>query len=168
MTLKELSELPQDAFTRQLDAIFEHSPWIPQRAWQARPFADLPALHRAMMDVVLQASPEEQRALICAHPELAGREADAGMLTQASAGEQRGAGLDQCSAEELQRLRTLNARYRARFGFPFVIAVKGRDRGQILAAMEARLNHDPATEHAACLEQIGQIALFRLQALLNA
>lgn len=166
MTPKELSTLSQDAFTRQLEAVFEHSPWVPRRAWRARPFADLPALHQAMMAVVLEASPAEQLSLIRAHPELAGREARAGTLTQASTGEQRGAGLDQCSAAELLQLRTLNRRYRERFGFPFVIAVKGRDRHQIMAAMAARLNHDPQVEQATCLEQIGQIALFRLQAML--
>ena len=167
MTLNELSALPQAEFTQALGAIFEHSPWIAERAWTARPFDTIDALHRAMVDVVQQADPARQLALITAHPELAGREAAAGTLTQASTSEQRGAGLDQCSPGELVRLRGLNAAYRERFGFPFVIAVKGRSRYEIMDAIEARLENDRDTEFAACLDQIGQIARFRLDALLK-
>ncbi len=164
MTLPELSALSQADFSQELGAIFEHSPWIPERAWTARPFADVDALHHAMVRVVQQADPAEQLALIAAHPELAGKEAAAGTLTDASTGEQRGAGLDQCSADELRRLRSLNASYRERFGFPFVIAVKGRNRYQIMDAIEERLHNDQATEFATCLDQISQIARFRLDA----
>lgn len=167
MTLNELSELSQAEFTQALDAIFEHSPWIPERAWAARPFASIDALHRAMVDVVQQAAPAEQLALIVAHPELAGREAAAGTLTNASANEQRGAGLDQCTAEELIHLRTLNAAYRERFGFPFVIAVKGRSRQQIMELIAERIQNDRSTEFAVCLDQIAQIARFRLEAKLK-
>ncbi len=166
--LAALSALPQADFVSRLADIFEHSPWIPERAWPARPFASIDALHAAMLAVLEAASDEEKLGLICAHPELAGKEASAGTLTVASTGEQRGAGLDQCSADELQRLRGLNAAYRARFGFPFVIAVKGLSRYQIMDAVEARLAHDRDTEFAACLTQIGRIARFRLDALLGA
>ena len=166
--LAALSALPQADFVSRLADIFEHSPWIPERAWPARPFASIDALHAAMLAVLEAASDEEKLGLICAHPELAGKEASAGTLTVASTGEQRGAGLDQCSAAELQRLRGLNAAYRARFGFPFVIAVKGLSRYQIMDAVEARLAHDRDTEFAACLTQIGRIARFRLDALLGA
>ncbi|HEX7388043.1 MAG TPA: 2-oxo-4-hydroxy-4-carboxy-5-ureidoimidazoline decarboxylase [Castellaniella sp.] len=164
MTLTELSELPQAEFAQALATIFEHSPWIPERAWAARPFTSVQALHNAMVNVVQQASHAEQLALITAHPELAGREAAAGTLTQASTREQRGAGLNECSPEELQRLRNLNAAYRARFGFPFVIAVKGRSRYQIMEAIEERLHNDEQAELATCLDQIGQITRFRLDA----
>lgn len=166
--LATLSALPQAEFTTRLADIFEHSPWIPERAWAQRPFASVDALHAALLVVLAEADPAEQLALICAHPELAGKEAAAGTLTQASTGEQRGAGLDQCSAAELARLRSLNARYRERFGFPFVIAVKGLSRYQIMDAVEARLTHDRATEFETCLAQIGRIARFRLDALLGA
>ena len=166
--LAALSALPQADFVSRLADIFEHSPWIPERAWPARPCASIDALHAAMLAVLEAASDEEKLGLICAHPELAGKEASAGTLTVASTGEQRGAGLDQCSADELQRLRGLNAAYRARFGFPFVIAVKGLSRYQIMDAVEARLAHDRDTEFAACLTQIGRIARFRLDALLGA
>lgn len=164
MTLNELSSLSQDQFAQELGEIFEHSPWIPQRAWQARPFADVDALHKAMVQVVLEADQAEQLALIVAHPELAGKEAAEGTLTDASTSEQRGAGLDQCSPDELQRLRRLNAEYRERFGFPFVIAVKGRSRYEIMDAIENRLQNDREAEFATCLDQIGQIARFRLDA----
>ncbi|MBV6272739.1 2-oxo-4-hydroxy-4-carboxy-5-ureidoimidazoline decarboxylase [Alcaligenaceae bacterium CGII-47] len=164
MTLDELSALPQAEFTAALDGIFEHSAWIPERAWAARPFANIDMLHRAMTQVMRQADPAEQLALIKAHPELAGREAAAGTLTDASSSEQRGAGLDQCTPQELARLRNLNAAYYRRFGFPFVIAVKGRSRHQIMDIIDERLRHDHDTEFATCLDQIIQIARFRLEA----
>ncbi|WP_295008883.1 2-oxo-4-hydroxy-4-carboxy-5-ureidoimidazoline decarboxylase [uncultured Dechloromonas sp.] len=163
--LNTLSALPQADFVAKLADIFEHSPWIPERAWAARPFADVGQLHGAMLAVLDAASAEEQLGLICAHPELAGKEAAEGTLTDASTAEQRGAGLDQCSKEELQRLRDLNAAYRARFGFPFVIAVKGLSRYQIMDGVDARLRNDRDTEFKACLREIGKIARFRLDAL---
>ncbi|MFN3985437.1 MAG: 2-oxo-4-hydroxy-4-carboxy-5-ureidoimidazoline decarboxylase [Rhodocyclaceae bacterium] len=164
--LSALSALPRDTFTQRLGEVFEHSPWIAERAWAYRPFDSVDALHAAMVAVIGAASIEEQLALIRAHPELAGKEAAAGTLTQASSGEQRGAGLDQCSPAELQRLRGLNAAYRERFGFPFVIAVKGLSRYQIMDAVEARLAHDRKTELQECLAQIARIGRFRLDALL--
>lgn len=167
LTLAELLALSQHDFSARLGGIFEHSPWIPERAWAARPFASVDALHRAMVDVVASATQAERLALICAHPELAGKEAAKGTLTNASAQEQKGAGLDQCSAEELQRLRALNAAYRQRFGFPFVIAVKGLSRYDIMDALERRLHNEPAVERDACLHEIGNIARIRLDALLN-
>lgn len=165
--LAALSALPQAAFVARLGNIFEHSPWIAERAWAASPFASVDVLHGAMLKVLHGASAAEQLALIRAHPELAGTEAAAGTLTAASTGEQQGAGLDQCTAGELQRLRTLNAAYRARFDFPFVIAVKGLSRHQIIAAIETRLNNDAATEFRTCLDEIGKIARFRLDAVLG-
>lgn len=165
ISLPALSALPREAFTACLGEIFEHSPWIAERTWTARPFDDVDALHAAMVAVVEGASEAEQLALIRAHPELAGKEAATGTLTEASTGEQRSAGLDRCSAEELHRLHGLNSRYRERFGFPFVIAVKGLTRYQIMDAIEARLNNDRATEVRACLHEIARITRFRLDAL---
>ncbi len=163
--LAALSRLPQAEFVARLDGIFEHSPWIAERAWAQRPFDSVDALHGAMLGVLDAASEAEQLGLICAHPELAGKEAEAGTLTTASTGEQRGAGLDQCSREELLRLRQLNRDYRARFGFPFVVAVKGLTRYQIMDTVEARLGNDRATEFRTCLREIAKIARFRLDAL---
>src|SRR5690606_17375738 len=117
LTLADLSMLAQDDFTDRLADIFEHSPWIARGAWPARPFSDVAALHQAMLDVLADASEQAKLDLILAHPELAGKEAAGGTLTRSSTSEQKGAGLDQCSAAELQRLRALNAAYRERFGF---------------------------------------------------
>lgn len=166
--LKQLSELDQTGFTRQLADIFEHSPWVAERAWVHRPFQSLEALHQCMVDVVKQASRAEQHDLIMAHPELAGKEARSDGLTPSSTQEQHGAGLDQCSPDELQRLRTLNTRYRQTFGFPFIIAVKGLDRYQIMDAIGVRLSHTPDTEFQTCLNEIAKIARFRLHARLSA
>lgn len=163
--LAALSRLPQTEFVARLEGMFEHSPWIAERAWAQRPFDSVDALHGAMLGVLDAASETEQLGLICAHPELAGKEAEAGTLTTASTGEQRGAGLDQCSKGELQRLRQLNRDYRERFGFPFVVAVKGLTRYQIMDTVEARLSNDRATEFRTCLREIGKIARFRLEAL---
>lgn len=164
--METLSALPREAFVARLEGVFEHSPWIAARAWARRPFASVDALHQAMLDVLDRAGAEEQLALICAHPELAGKEAAAGTLTSASTNEQRGAGLDQCSPDELARLRRLNAAYRERFGFPFVIAVKGLSRYQIMDAAEARLANAREVEFGTCLREIGKIARFRLDVLL--
>jgi len=161
----ELSSLDADAFVTALDGIFEHSPWVARRAHAHGPFADLPALQTALLDAMWAAEPQEQLALLCAHPELAGKAAVAGELTAESREEQRGAGLDRCTPEEFARLQTLNARYRERFGFPFIIAVRGLGRADILAALEARVEHDHATELRTALEQVGRIASLRLQAL---
>lgn len=165
--LAALSDLSQDDFVARLGDIFEHSPWVAERAWSSRPFRSLDELHAAMVTTVDAASEVEQLALICAHPELAGKEAADGTLTRASTGEQKGAGLDQCSAEELARLRKLNVDYRERFGFPFVIAVKGLSRYQIMDTVEERLKNDKATEFRACLREIAKIGRFRLEALLD-
>lgn len=167
LTLDALSSLSQEAFVERLGNIFEHSPWIARDAWLARPFSSVDALHAAMMRVVDQATDSQRLALISAHPELAGKEAASGNLTTASTDEQRGAGLDQCSAQELHRLRQLNATYRERFGFPFVVAVKGLSRYQIMDAIESRLRNDRDTELATCLREIGKIARFRLDSLLG-
>jgi len=166
--LRQLSTLDQVAFTAQLADIFEHSPWVAERAWSQGPFTTLEALHSAMVNVVEEAARDEQDALIRAHPELAGKQAREGTLTNASTQEQRGAGLDACSAGELARLNTLNAQYREKFGFPFIIAVKGLDRHQIMAAIQARLANTPEHERRTCLQEIAKIARFRLEAQFGA
>lgn len=166
-SLALLSQVDCDSFTARLGDIFEHSPWVAAAAWAKRPFSSIDALHQAMVDAVFAASHDQQLALIQAHPELAGKEAASGTLTHASTAEQRGAGLDQCSSEELARLRALNAAYSAHFGFPFVIAVKGLSRNQIMDAISARLENDAATEFQTSLQEIAKIGRFRLDALLG-
>lgn len=167
-TVAQLSEQSQEQFVSTLDGIFEHSPWVAERAWAKRPFASVDALFHAMFQAVEQASHQEQLDLICAHPELAGKEAAAGTLTKESTGEQKGAGLDQCTPDELERLRQLNASYREKFGFPFVIAVKGLTRHEIMDKVDARLNNSTEDEFRTCLQEIGKIARFRLDAQFDA
>lgn len=151
-----------EAFVAALGGVFERSPWVAERASAKRPFAGAAALHSAMVEVVRAARPEEQLALLRAHPELAGKEAGAGTLTSDSAAEQKGAGLVNLSAEEKQRIARLNAEYRARFGFPFIIAVRNHTKAGIFAALERRLRNDAAAELAACLGEVYEIARFRL------
>ncbi len=166
-TLAALSAAPKAEFVRALGGIFEHTPWIAERAYERRPFANVDALHRAMLAALAAAPREAKLALICAHPELAGKEAAAGTMTADSIGEQASAGLDRCSADELARLRAGNAAYREKFGFPFVMAVKGRSRQEILAALSERIGNTRDAEFARCLDEIGKIARLRLDALLG-
>jgi len=164
LTLAELNTMPAADFTARLGAIFEHSPWVAERAVARRPFGTLEELHAAMADVVRSASEDEQLRLIRAHPELAGKAAVRGELTDESTREQKGAGLDQCNVEEFERMQDLNRRYNEKFGFPFVIAVKGHDRHSILRAFAERLENTPEVEAAECIEQIIRIGGFRLEA----
>jgi len=142
-----------------MSALFEHSPWVEARA-DARPSSG--DRHADLMAVVYDATPEERLALIRAHPELAGKAAIA--LTEASAAEQASAGLDRLSQAELERFHALNAAYREKFGFPFIICVRLTDKAGILAAMQRRLAHDRETEIATAIEEIGKIVRLRLEA----
>ena len=141
-------------------ALFEHSPWVEARADAAPSTGDR---HADLMAVVHAASADEQRALIRAHPELAGKAAIDGTLTDASAAEQASAGLDRLTAEEFARFHALNQAYRAAHAMPFIICVRLTDKAGILAAMEARLTNDTATEMAIALAEIGKIVKLRLE-----
>jgi 2-oxo-4-hydroxy-4-carboxy-5-ureidoimidazoline decarboxylase len=167
MRLDELNALGRDAFVTRLGGVFEHSPWVAEGAFDARPFASVDALHAAMCATVAAAAEAAQLALIRAHPELAGKAAVRGQLTDASTREQRGAGLDQCSPDEFARLTRLNAQYGAKFGFPFIVAVRGHTRASILEAMAARLANERPIEMAEALRQIERIARFRLEAMID-
>ena len=164
-TLASLSAAPRDEFVRVLGGVFEHTPWIAERAYAARPFASVDDLHRAMLAALASAPREAKLALICAHPELAGKEAAAGTMTADSVGEQASAGLDRCTPDELARLRAGNRAYRDKFGFPFVMAVKGKSRQEILAALASRVGGTRDAEFARCIDEIGKIARLRLDAL---
>ncbi len=143
-----------------MSALFEHSPWVEARADALPSSGDR---HADLMAVVHDSSPEEQLALIRAHPELAGKAAVDGSLTEASAAEQASAGLDRLSQAEFDRFHALNAAYREKFGFPFIICVRLTDKAGILAAMERRLANDRDTEIATALGQIGEIVRLRLE-----
>jgi 2-oxo-4-hydroxy-4-carboxy-5-ureidoimidazoline decarboxylase len=162
-TLEALNALSVDGFVAAVGFAFEDSPWIARRAAERRPFASRDALHAAMVGVVGAAGTVQQVALIAAHPDLAGRVAREGRLTPASRDEQAGAGLDRLSPQETARFESANARYRERFGFPFVICVREHDKASILAALETRATHDRPTEIAAALAEIAKIARLRLE-----
>ena len=168
LTLPDVNRMSLSDFRQGLGSLFEHSPWIADRAWAARPFASLEALHVAMTRVVRDASREEQLALLRAHPDLAGRVARGGNLSAASVAEQSGAGLDRLTDEEHARFGRLNAGYRETFGFPFIIAVRKHDTTAILAAFERRLGNTVAEEIEAALAQVFDIARLRLDALVTA
>lgn len=143
-----------------MTALFEHSPWVEARADALPSSGDR---HADLMAVLHAATPDEQLALIRAHPELAGKAAIDRTLTDASAAEQASAGLDRLTPDEFARFHELNAAYRDRFGFPFIICVRLTDKAGILAAMEARLSHDRNSEIATALAQIGEIVRLRLK-----
>ncbi|PYN38450.1 MAG: 2-oxo-4-hydroxy-4-carboxy-5-ureidoimidazoline decarboxylase [Candidatus Rokuibacteriota bacterium] len=166
MTLEALNRASRDELEHALGGVFEHSPWIAARALEARPFASVEALHAAMVAVVRRASRDEQLALLGAHPDLAGRAARAGALTNASAAEQSSAGLDRLDDQEYERFGRLNAAYREKFGFPFIIAVRHHDKKQILAAFETRLGNTASQELETALSQVFEIARLRLAALI--
>ena len=166
MTLWELNRISGGAFATALGGIFEHSPWVAERVSAARPFADVAALHDAMMAAVRAAPDDQQLALLRAHPELAGKAAIRGQLTPDSTLEQSRAGLNQCLPEEFARLAELNAAYTGKFGFPFILAVKGFDRPGILREFARRVDCDRDAEFEEALKQIAKITRSRLDALL--
>ena len=160
------SRMGRALFTAVFGDVYEHSPQIAAQAHAtglAAAADDAAGLHAAL-SAAMRAQPREAKlALIAAHPDLAGRLALAKDLTRDSASEQAGAGLDRLSADELARFADLNARYRARFGFPFVMAVKGQSKDDVLAAFERRLKHEPAAEFETALDEVDRIARFRIE-----
>lgn len=166
--LSELNQMPAADFTAALGAIFEHSPWVAEQAAAGRPFADVEALHAAMVEKIEAAGAAAQLKLIRAHPELGGKLAVRGELTAESTQEQAGAGLNQCSPQEFAELTDLNARYGEKFGFPFILAVRGHSRQSIIAEFRRRIELTPEQEQQESLRQIYRIGLFRLQDLVAA
>ena len=161
-------EMDRTAFIERFGGVYEHSPWIAEAVWNA----GLDGRHdsaeglAAAMEAALAAAGDDRKlALLRAHPELAGKAAIRRDLTAASTGEQSGAGLDQCTPGEYARFQTLNAAYNERFGFPFIMAVRGANREEILAAFEQRLRNAPAAEFRTALEQVNRIARLRLLAM---
>jgi 2-oxo-4-hydroxy-4-carboxy-5-ureidoimidazoline decarboxylase len=167
MDLTELNELDRDAFTAAVGSVFEASPWVAIRAWDRRPFESVAALHDAMTSVVAAATSDEQLALIRAHPDLAGSAAIAGELTADSTHEQAVAGLDRLTPDQFARLSELNAAYRQRFGFPFVICAREHGVESIIAAATQRVAHDPVEERRTALDEIAKIARLRLDDLVD-
>lgn len=158
--------MSEDQFMTRFGDVYEHSPWIARQTWQRGLTVEhdsVDGLAAALAQTLAGAGRQQQLELIRAHPDLAGRAAVRGELTKDSTDEQASAGLDQCSAEEFERLQQLNNAYQEKFGFPFIMAVRGSNRHAILAGFEQRLHNDAETEFARALQEINKIVRLRLQ-----
>lgn len=167
LTFTQLNTRAVTDVAQSLAGLYEHSPWIVARALQRRPFLSLSEFKAVLVDVVERATEEEGLALICAHPDLAGKAMVKQDLTADSTHEQSQAGLTQCTPEQFERLQQLNSEYKKRFGFPFILAVRGADgkglsREAILSIFEQRVHHSRETEYAEALRNIHRIAEIRL------
>ena len=157
-SIDQLNQMSQDEFVAAIGGVFENTPNIVRQVWEKRPFADVTELYERLEDAVFLLSQDEQIALIRAHPDLGSK----AKMADASLQEQAGAGLDRLTPEEFDRFQTLNAAYQERFGFPFVIAVRNHTKESILEAFDRRLENPSDTEIDQALEEITQIAEFRL------
>ena len=167
LSLSDINAASQIEFTRVLEGTYEHSPGIAHAAWARRPFASLAALKLALVQVVRESSHESKLTLIRAHPELAGKAMVAKTLTAESTHEQGKAGLTACTAQEFEKIQALNASYNAKFGFPFILAVRGPrglglSKAEIIATFERRLANPPDFELAECLRNVHRVAELRL------
>jgi OHCU decarboxylase len=161
LSIEEINQFAQEEFVETVGWVFEHSPWVAERAWQHRPFASGSDLSERMNGEVSIASMKEQLALLRAHPDLGTRV----KISPSSAAEQAGAGLDQLTSSEYDRLVSLNGVYRDKFGFPFLYAVKGADKFAILEALARRLSSNRVDEFQEALRQVYRIARFRLESI---
>ena len=167
VSLAKLNTLPVDDFSQRLGNVYEDASWVAATAAAARPFATIVALYEAMSAAIRQVSEAERLALVCGHPDLAGKVARAGALTADSTGEQASAGLNQLGEAEFAAFQHLTDAYRAKFGFPFIICVRRHTKDSILASFAKRLAHAPETELATALDEIDRIAALRLDALVT-
>jgi len=163
--LNTLNNLTKSEFIELLEGIYEHAPWVAELTFALAPFDSVDDLHLKMQQTVENSDHATKHALICNHPELAGKEAEQGSLTKASLTEQSNSGLSHCSTDELKQFKDLNAQYKNHFGFPFVVAVKDLSRHDILDLMQQRLTNPKQQEFDTCIEQIRRIAGFRLKSL---
>jgi 2-oxo-4-hydroxy-4-carboxy-5-ureidoimidazoline decarboxylase len=163
-----INAMDRAAFVQKFGGIFENSPWVADKAWEKRPFASLEDMHAAMVAVAKNAPAAQQLALLQSHPDLAGKEAQAGTMTSSSVAEQASAGLNALSPAELAELSGLNAAYKAKFGFPFIIAVRMHTKEGIFFEFKRRLQNDTQTEFANDLQNVYVITRLRLNKLLDA
>jgi OHCU decarboxylase len=157
-----INELDRDGFVNRFGALFEHSPWVAESAWHDRPFADREELFEALEAAMYAAGEERRLALIRAHPDLAGKAAIDGTLTESSQREQGSAGLDRLTPDEYAAFTRINAEYRERFGFPLVVCVREHTKESILRVAAERLGHSPEEEVRVALAEIAKIARLRL------
>ncbi|HEY3743537.1 MAG TPA: 2-oxo-4-hydroxy-4-carboxy-5-ureidoimidazoline decarboxylase [Bryobacteraceae bacterium] len=163
MTIAQVNDLDDQQFVQQVGWVFEHSPWVAGRACASRPFPSAATLHEALVKTMYDASEAEQLALLCAHPDLGHR----ARMSEASTSEQSGAGLEELTQTEFEELQLLNSEYKQKFGFPFLYAVKGSTKHDILAALRSRLPQDRDSEFKEALRQVTRIARFRLESLID-
>jgi OHCU decarboxylase len=164
--MKAINELDQAAFVRRFGPLFEHSPWVAEAAYRDRPFADREELYGALVAAMYAAPTERKLALIRAHPDLAGRAAIEGTLTDSSTREQASAGLDRLTPDEYEAFTSTNAAYRERFGFPFVVCAREHTKESILRVASERLANTEDEEIRVALEEIAKIARLRLEDVL--
>jgi len=163
-----INAMDRAAFVQKFGGIFENSPWVAEKTWEKRPFASLDDMHAAMVAVAKYAPATMQLALLQSHPDLAGKEAAAGTMTASSVAEQAGAGLNALSPAEMVQMSDLNAAYKKKFGFPFIIAVRMHSKEGIFFEFNRRLQNDTQTEFANDLQNVYIITRLRLNKLLEA
>jgi 2-oxo-4-hydroxy-4-carboxy-5-ureidoimidazoline decarboxylase len=163
-----INAMDRAAFVQKFGGIFENSPWVAEKAWEKKPFASLDEMHAAMVAVAKYAPATAQLALLQSHPDLAGKEAQAGTMTASSVSEQASAGLNALSHDEMVQVSDLNAAYKKKFGFPFIIAVRMHTKEGILFEFNRRLQNDTQTEFANDLQNVYVITRLRLNKLLEA
>ncbi len=168
LAIDEINHRSDSQFIELLGSVFEHSPWVAELVVPLRPFESRDELHQSMAHAVRQAPAVQRMELLCRHPELAGKEANAGTLTDDSKHEQAAAGLNQCSKQELEKIASLNLAYREKFHFPFIIAVTGLNKHQIIEAMEQRLANNEDVEFDSAIAEVEKIARIRIDALIDA
>lgn len=163
LTLEQINAMSRTEFVETLGGIFEHSPWVAEGAYTQIPFRSVEHLHSSMVETALSADRSQIKALLRAHPDLATRL----QVSPLSAAEQQGAGLDQLTAEEFNLLSDLNKKYTDKFKFPFILAVRGKNKDDIIDAIGERVNRSPQEEWVQALSEIGAITRFRLYDLIN-
>jgi OHCU decarboxylase len=167
LSIDEVNRMDREEFVAGFGAIFERSPWVAEGAWERRPFEDLDGLHAAFVRTVHETPDERRVALIRAHPDLAGKAALAGELTEESANEQASAGLDRLSPEEYEEFHRLNAAYREKFDLPYVVCVRDNTKETIFVGAEERLSNTREEEIGAALAEISRISRLRLEDLVE-
>ena len=161
--MRAINELDQAAFVERFGSLFEHSPWVAEAAFRDRPFADREELYEALVAAMYAAPMERKLALIRAHPDLAGKAAIEGTLTDSSTREQASAGLDRLTPDEYEAFTSTNTAYRERFGFPFVVCAREHTKESILRVASERLANTEDEEIRVALEEIAKIARLRLE-----
>ncbi len=168
LSIEAVNNLDKNAFVDAFGDVAEHSPWVAAKAFGFAPFKNVSGLVDAFAVVLRGADVDRQLQLICEHPDLAGKAAVAGELGPDSKAEQAQAGINELSEAEFERFTSFNTRYRERFGFPFILAVKGATKEQILASFAERIDNDPPVEFRRALDEICRIMMFRLEGRVNA